>query len=55
MNYQSAELVEKLKNINYERFLCELKFGCENLGPYYQEILREVEAQAKGKVFYEGE
>ncbi len=47
--------MEKLKNINYERFLYELKFGCENLGEYYQEILREVEEQSRGRDSFDGD
>lgn len=47
--------MDNLKSINYEQFLIELKYGCENLGEYYQQILKEIEVQAKGKYSYDGE
>lgn len=39
LNYQNGDLVEKLKDMNYELFLTNLKYGCEKMGSYYQAIL----------------
>ena len=43
LNYEDKELVNKLKNFNYELFLSLLKYGCEHLGSFYAAILKEVE------------
>lgn len=39
LNYHDQTLLRKLKDYNYELFLASLKFGCEQLGSYYQAIL----------------
>lgn len=43
LNYHDETLTRSLKAYNYELFLTSLKFGCEQLGSYYQAILDEVE------------
>ena len=47
LNYKDDLLLQKLKDYNYELFLSSLKYGCEQLGTYYQAILNEVESSFK--------
>lgn len=47
LNYKDEDLVDKLKDFNYELFLTNLKYGCEKLGSYYKAILDEIENSFK--------
>ena len=42
LNYQNTHFLQTLKHYNYELFLAQLKYGCEQLGEYYKGMIQEV-------------
>ena len=39
LNYKDQGFVERLKMVDYELFLANLKYDCKDIGSYYQEVL----------------